>query len=220
MLEAGWGMVFTVGLGLPFLVAAVRPRLAKAALVQLYAVTAALLVGTVVGREPQAWWIFVMFAIELPVLHLVARGQSLGDRSLSPVLLVLAAAALVPGVVYAWKMAADNRFGLYSSDITNDVDHYSVQAAVGLLLVLLPVLAGCWPGTRRLLGTSAALIAGYLGLVSLSWPDADAGFATGWSIAAMVWAGALAIASWWPARTGGPDRVSRPGNLLGPPVRQ
>ncbi len=57
MLEGGWGVLLTVGLGLPFLVAAVRPRLARAALVQVYAVTAALLVGAVVGQEPQAWWL-------------------------------------------------------------------------------------------------------------------------------------------------------------------
>jgi hypothetical protein len=117
-------------------------------------------------------------------------------------------------------MAADNRFGLYSSDITNGVDHYSVQAALALTLVLLPGLAGVWPSTRRLLGTSTALMAAYLGLVSLNWPGADGGFATGWSVATMVWAAAVALASWTPVRRSGPDRVSRPGNLLGPPVRQ
>ena len=199
MLEGGWGLLLTVGLGLPFLVTAVRPRLARPALVQVYAVTATLVVGAVVGREPQAWWLLAMVAIEVPLLHLVARGTVLGERSLSPALLVLTVVAVVPAVIYAWDMAADNRLSLVTSDITNDTDHYAVQAALALTLVALPLLASLWPSTRRLLGTSTALMAAYLGLVSYNWPDADAGFAR-WSVAAMVWAGAVALASWWPGR--------------------
>ena len=84
MLEAGWGLLFTFGLGLPFVVTAVALRQARAALVQVYVVTTALLVGVVVGLEPQAYWIFVMLAVELPLLHVAARGTTLGDRSLSP----------------------------------------------------------------------------------------------------------------------------------------
>jgi hypothetical protein len=220
VLEAGWGVLFTVGVGLPFLVAAVRPRLARAALAQLYVVTLALAVGTIAGQEPQAWWIFALLLIELPLLHLMARGSTLGARSLDSALLVLAAIALAPALVYAWQMAADNRFGLYDSDITNGTDHYSVQAALGMALVLLPAVASLWPTTRRLLGTSTALMAAYLGLVSLSRPDADAGFASGWSIALMVWSAAVALAAWMPALRRGPDRVARPGNLFPPSVRQ
>ena len=140
MLEGGWGVLLTVGLGLPFLVAAVRPRLARAALVQVYAVTAALLVGALVGQEPQAWWLLAMVAIEAPLLHLVARGTSLGDRSLSPALFVLTVVAVAPAVTYAWDMAADNRRSLITSDITNDTDHYAVQAALALTLSRCP----CW----------------------------------------------------------------------------
>jgi hypothetical protein len=211
MLEAGWGLLFTVGLGLPFLVSALRPRLARVALVQVYAVAAALLVGVFVGREPQAWWIFVMLAVELPLLHLVARRSTLGERALSPALLALAVVALVPALTYAWDMAADNRQGFLTSDITNDTDHYAVQAAVALALVALPVLAGWWQDTRRLLGTSTALIAAYLGLVSVGWPDADAGFSGPLSVVVMVWAVGVGVAFWWPAaRTSvaAPSRIS------------
>ena len=217
LLEAGWGVLFTVGLGLPFLLAAIRPRLAPAALTQLYAVALALLVGAIAGHEPQAWWIFVMLAIELPLLHLLARGSSPGARSLSALLLSLALVALVPGLAYAWQMAADNRLTLFSADLTNDTDHYSVQAALALTLVLLPAIAGVWPSTRRLLGSSTALMAAYLGLVSLSWPGTDGGFAQGWSIAVMVWAAAVGVCSWvdqpvgWRAHPASPsERGPRP----------
>ena len=66
MLEAGWGVLFTVGVGLPFLVVAIRPGLGRAALAQLYVVTAALVVGVVAGLEPQSWWIFAMLLLEVP----------------------------------------------------------------------------------------------------------------------------------------------------------
>jgi hypothetical protein len=197
MLEAGWGVLFTIGLGLPFLATALAPRLARVALVQLYAVVPALVLGILVGREPQAWWILAMLAVELPLVHLVARGSTLGERRLSPVLLALAALAVVPVLVYAWQMAADNRRSLITSDITNGTDHYALQAAAALALVTLTAGASWWPSTRRLLGTSAALMGAYLGLVSYSWPGVGGGVSQGWSLTTMVWALTVGIVCWW-----------------------
>jgi len=205
MLEAGWGVLFTVGLGLPFLVAAIWPRLARVTLAQLYVVTAALLVGVVAGLEPQSWWIFVGLLIEVPLVHAIAPDGGLTKAGPHWPLLALGVVALPVGLVYAWDMAELNRMSLPTSDITNDVDHYAVQAAVGLALIALPMAASLWPATRRLLGTSSALMAFYLGLVSYSWPLADGGFSTGWSVAVMVWAVAVLVASWWPVRTREPE---------------
>ena len=95
-------------------------------------------------------------------------------------------------------MAADNRRSLITSDITNDTDHFAIQAGLPLALVALPAVAACWPSTRRLLGTSTALMAAYLGLVSYYWPGTDGGFGQTWSVAVMVWAGAIVAATWWP----------------------
>ena len=50
-------------------------------------------------------------------------------------------------------------------------------------------------------------MAAYLGLVSYNWPDADAGFASEWSVAVMAWAVAVGLVSWWPVR-GSMSRVS------------
>ena len=90
-------------------------------------------------------------------------------------------------------MADLNRLGLPNSDITNFVNHYAVQAALALALIALPAVAALWPDTRRLLGTSTALMAGYLGLVSYYWPGEWGGFSAGWSVAVMVWAGAVLV---------------------------
>jgi hypothetical protein len=113
-------------------------------------------------------------------------------------MLVLAAVSAPGWLTYAWWCLAQNRRSLLDSDITNDVDHYAVQGALAVTLVALPVVAGLVSTGRRLLGTSTALMAGYLGLLSLSWPDAVAGFDAAWSVLVMLWAGAVLVASWWP----------------------
>jgi hypothetical protein len=207
-LEAGWGLLFTVGLGLPFLVTALRPRLARAALLQLYVVTATLLVGAVLGLEPEMWWIFLGLAIEAPLLLLVAPPVPLERHRLHLPLLGLAVVAAPVGAVYAWRMAASNRLTLITSDITNDVDHYAVQAALGLALVALPAVGSVRSDARRLLGTSTALMAAYLGLVSYSWPLTDGGFGAGWSVAVMAWAVGVLGATWWPERHEQPAATS------------
>ena len=178
MLEAGWGVLFTVGVGLPFLVVAIRPGLARASLAQLYVVTAALVVGVVAGLEPQSWWIFVMLLLEVPLIFAMAPSTPLHRGRPRPPA-DLAVVATPAALVYAWDMAALNRLSLPNGDITNFVDHYAVQAALALALVALPAVAALWPDTRRLLGTSTALMAGYLGLVSYSWPGSTAGSTRG-----------------------------------------
>ena len=198
MLEAGWGLLFTVGVGLPFLVTAVSPDHARVALAQLYVVTAALVVGAVVGLEPQAWWIFVMLLLEVPLIFAIAPSTRLQRGRTQAPLLALAVVATPPALIYAWDMADLNRLGLPNSDITNLVNHYAVQAALALALIALPAVAAMWPDTQRLLGTSTALMAGYLGLVSYFWPGELGGFSAGWSVAVMVWAAAVLAATWWP----------------------
>jgi hypothetical protein len=216
VLEAGWGLLFTVGLGLPFLVAAIRPGLARPALLQLYVVTASLLVGAIAGLEPQSWWIFVALAVEIPLVHAVAppKGAPAIPRRTRPhlPLLALAAIAAPAALSYGWDMARHNRLSLLTSDITNGVDHYSVQAALAVALVALPVVAAlpaltAVTATRRLLGTSTALMAAYLGVVSYAWPGTDAGFDAAWSVTVLIWALAVLTTAWWPR---GPEATKQP----------
>jgi hypothetical protein len=207
MLEAGWGLFCTVGLGLPALVAALRPRASRVASVQLYVVTATLVVGAIGGHEPQAWWFFPIIGLQALLQHAIATEPAINAGRGVP-LLVLAAASAPGWLIYAWWCLEQNRRSLLDSDITNDVDHYAVQGALALALVALPVAAGLVSTSRRLLGTSTAVMAGYLGLLSLSWPDAVAGFDPAWSVVVMLWAGAVLVASWWPSAVAGTGSTS------------
>jgi hypothetical protein len=203
VLEAGWGLLFTIGLGLPFLLVALVPASARAALAQLYVVTACLVPGVVAGLEPESWWIFVMLALQIPLVHAVAPPERLVRDRPDPVLLVLALVAAPVALGYAWEMASLNRMSLLTADVTNSVDHYSVQSALGLVLVALPAAASLLPGARRLLASDAALMAAYLGLVSYCWPSADGGFGPGWSLAVMGWSLVVLATAWGPSPSHG-----------------
>lgn len=210
VLEAGWGVLFTVGTGAALFGVALRPRLARAAMVQMSMITAALAIGAIVGHEPQMWWIFSMFAIQLPLLWLLVGppdpdpGPAVSEQR-SQALLVLAVVGAGPGLGYAWWCLGQNRLSLPHGDITNGVDHFAAQGALALALVALPLIAALWAEGRRLLGTSTALMAGYLGLVSFAWPGAIGGFDQLWSAATMAWAAGILVAAWWPARRATPD---------------
>ena len=213
MLEAGWGLLCTVGLGTPFLVAALLPRFARAALVQVLVMTVALVVGAVGGQEPQMWWLFVQLAVEVPVLWLLARPTTAPTGATrGPALLVLAVVGAPPALAYCWSMLADNRSLHFDGDITNGTDHFAVQGALALALVLLPAVAGLDLGRtgargRRLLGTSVAVMAGYLGLVGYAWVDVEADLGDAGALGAMAWAAAVLVAAWWPARDAVAERA-------------
>lgn len=202
MLEAGWGMLVTAGLGSPMVISAWRPHLASLCLVQLSVVSASLFVAAVASLEPQMWWMFVLAAPSLALLTALrqrfpALVVLVHTRRRSYAQLALAAIAAPFALAYAWNMAAANRTGP-PVDITVGVDHYAVQAALGLAVIALPVVAGWWAPARRLLGTSAALMAGYCGLVSYNWPGAAGGWGAAVSLGAMAWAVVVGAVVWWP----------------------
>ena len=109
--------------------------------------------------------------------------------------LLLAAIGVVPWLAYALDMWVANRDRRPDSDITNGIDHYAVQGALGLALAVLPLLAALRPALTPLVPVCAGVSAAYLGLVSFAWQDAAAGFGRAWSIAAIVWGLGLVAAS-------------------------
>ena len=67
------------------------------------------------------------------------------SRGASAPMLALAALGVVPWLAYALDMWAANRDERPDSDITNGIDHYAVQGALGLALAVLPLLAALRP---------------------------------------------------------------------------
>jgi hypothetical protein len=197
VLEAGWGLYFTVIVGVPFVVTAVRPSASRPGVVQLAVATAVLAISALVALEIGALVLAAMLGLETAVVARLARHEWPSGRAadVSRLLGVLSAVGALPWLAYALDMWALNRRNLPDADITNSVDHYSVQGGVGLALAILPALAAVRPGLRQLVPACAGVVSAYLGLVSYAWPDAEGGFSRSWSVGAMAWGVALVALS-------------------------
>ena len=197
VLEAGWGLYFTVLVGVPFVIVAVRPRASRPGIAQLAIATAVLAVSAVAAHEIGGLVLAVTLGGETALIAWLARGEWPAEREapVSRALAVLAAVGALPWLAYALDMWELNRRDLPDADITNSIDHYSVQGGVGLALAVLPALAAVRAGLRPLVPACAGVVAAYLGLVSYAWPDAAGGLSRPWSIAAMGWGAALLAVS-------------------------
>jgi hypothetical protein len=198
VLEASWGVFMTVLVGGSFLALAVRPVRAAPATVTLDVALVTMLVAAAAGLEPQLLRYVGLLAVQrLTVWYLLPDGERLRPLAVRPwwPLLVLAALGVVPWLVHAEWMFRSNRHdaGVIIGDLTMGVDHYSVQGALALALIVLPLLAALWPRGRRHLGVSAGLCAGYLGLVSYASPgDPWGSVGPGWSLLCLGWGVAVA----------------------------
>jgi hypothetical protein len=208
VLEAGWGLFFSVIVAVPFLHIAFLLRRSGPAVAQLWVAVACLVLAGVVSLEALVVYLSAFLAVEVALVGTSPSGNAdsgayieFRERwfpiapELSRILLVLAATAAVPCVVYAWRMSALNRAG-DPADVTLLVDHYSVQAALALAILSLAGLAAVWPRGRRPIGTAAGVCAAYLGVVSYAWPGAKGGLARPWSAAAVLWGLGFAVAAW------------------------
>ncbi len=193
VLEAGWGLYFTVLVGVPFVIVAVRPRASRPGVAQLAVATAVLAISAVGALEIGALVLAVALGLETALVAWLARGQWSPEREapVSRVMAVLAAAGALPWLAYALDMWALNRRDLPDADITNAIDHYSVQGGVGLALAVLPFLAAVRASLRPFVPACVGVVAADLGLVSYAWPDAAGGLSRPWSVAAMAWGTAL-----------------------------
>ncbi len=203
VLEATWGVFMTVLVGGAFAAVAAAPRRTAPAELTLAVCAACWLLAAAAGLEWQLLGYVVLLAVQAAALAalLPAREPVRGvGRSVHVPLLCAAAVGVVPWLVHAADVLADNRrgTGVLIGDVTMGVDHYAVQGALALALPVLTVLAALWPRGRRYLGISVGLCAGYVGLVSYAFPGTWAGFAPAWSVLAIAWAGVVATLAVWP----------------------
>ena len=148
VLEAGWGLFATAIVGAAFLMLAVRPRVSMPAVAQLAVATGSLAVSAVVARETGLLVLAALLGLETAIVGGLLRGAWRDGMELwrpfsriSRLLLLLAAVGAVPWLAYALHMWSLNREERSDSDITMGIDHYAMQGALALVLVVLPLLA-------------------------------------------------------------------------------
>ncbi|HEX6871242.1 MAG TPA: hypothetical protein VF163_09100 [Micromonosporaceae bacterium] len=213
VLEAGWGLLATMFISAAFMAAAIRPQWTYEIAVQVVAVAAALAAAAVAASEPRLWWFVAGLIAQLGLLVWLARisGRPWSDATAEATLwsgdawsrwpmLVMVALGAGPWLVYAVDMFAANRAGLGPVDLTVGVNHWAVQGALALSLILLSVTSIKRPPLRRFSAVRVGLAAAYLGLCSLRQPDAGAALPAMWSVAAIVWGAAVVMAAWLASR--------------------
>jgi hypothetical protein len=203
ILDVGWGAVFGVILPLGLLAQLRRPERRIAGIQQTAVVAFALALAGAAGR---AWWYLALaggiaFASTvLLTLHPARRSFLARGRHLDPTMLVLAAVAAVPALVYARQMASAQRRRLPPADaVSNGLHHWTVMAALALLVLLLVLLAAARTSGWRIPAISASLGAGAWAISCLLAPISAAGSeGHAWAWAALVWAVVTFSAAAWP----------------------
>jgi hypothetical protein len=209
VLDAGWGLVFGVILPLGLLAQLRRPERRIAGLQQTAAVAFALAVA---GSAGEKWWYLALAAgiagasALLVALHparqtFLARGQPLDS-----VMVTLAGVAAVPALVYAWRMASAQRRDLPPADaVTNDLHHWTVMTALGLIVLLLVLLAALHTRGWRIPAMSASIAAGGWAISCMLAPESAAGSeGHRWAWAVIVWAAMTLAATVLPRRSARP----------------
>jgi hypothetical protein len=200
VLDVGWGVVFGLVLPLGLLSQLRRPEWRIAGIQQTAAVAVALALAAAVGRS----WGYLALAGGigfasgvLLALHPARRTFVARGRRVEPVLLVLAAVAAAPALVYAWRMASAARRDLPPADaVSNGLHHWTAMSALALLVLLLVSLAAVRTSGWRTPAISAALAAGAWAISSLLAPSSAAGSAGhAWAWAALAWAVATFVAA-------------------------
>jgi len=148
-LMVSWGVLTTLLVGLPFAWFVARPSQALPVAVVLGVCAVAVLVGAVLGGQwPPAAVAALIVVTALPVLPAAlrqARAEGLRLR-VRPGFLVLTALT----VPFAWRYAAD-AFRTARTDpspepwLTNGVDHWPLQGALAVVVVVLLVVLALWP---------------------------------------------------------------------------
>jgi hypothetical protein len=189
LMETGWGLTYLVLVAVPLLALVVRPGSLPAVL-ELGAVGIALVVGAVLAGSTRHLLPGLGVLATAAVLAFLGRPISGAlQRRPAPLAGGLALVATVPAAAYAWDMARATE----NPEETWGLDHYPVQAAFAIAVVLVAlVCATTRPGPGSwLTASTAAVCAIWIGVLSMVWPERLGSLGTGWGAVAVGWGVAL-----------------------------
>ena len=206
LLETGWGLFFLVLVAVPLGAAAVRPALAPTAALVVAADAVAVLVAAVVSASPVHLQIALGLALSAiaaaPVRATLGRLRRALPVTGAPLLVVVL--GTMPWAAYGLTCAAAARDPLTEPDETWWFDHWPIQAALPLAVLLVSLLSATEVPGRRLAGWCAGGAAAYLGVFFWAYPVSDpvvlAATSRPWAVAAVGWGVALVASMYAPPR--------------------
>jgi hypothetical protein len=202
ILDVGWGALFGVILPLGLLAQLRRPERRIAGVQQTAVVALALALA---GAAGESWRYLVLAAgvagVSAVLLALHPARQAFRARGKpEPTMLALAAVGAGPSLLYAWRMASAQRRDLPPADaVSNGLHHWTVMAALALVVVLLVLLAALRTSGWRIPAISASLAAGAWAISCLLAPAAAAGSeGHAWAWTVLAWAVVTFATAVWP----------------------
>ncbi|HET7312297.1 MAG TPA: hypothetical protein VFJ17_13330 [Mycobacteriales bacterium] len=191
LMETGWGLLFLVLVAVPLIGLAFRPR-ATVLVAQVATVGVSVLLGALMARSPAHLLPAGGLLLTAFVVGVLGRPDTRSYRlRVDRPLAVLALVAVVPALTYAWRMAHSP----HDVEQTVNLDHYPIQAALGIAIALLAGLvavAGEWP-TAWLARATLVVTVGWMGIESAVYPHRLGSFGPAWSWLAVAWAALFAL---------------------------
>jgi hypothetical protein len=190
LLETGWGLIFVFLVAAPLIAAAVRPHAAlSVGLQQVVLVSVAVTVAAVMSASPRH--LLITIGLLLTVLVIARRNawsllKPSPQWSWAPGALVVAAA--IPWFIYAATAASAHRDGRPPIDVTWEFNHWPIQAALPIALVLIAALAASYPPGWIVPTWCTGACAAWLAVISWFEPKLAASLGRGWALTAFAWA--------------------------------
>jgi hypothetical protein len=212
MLDTGWGLLFLVLVAGPLVAVATAPgTTVVTAVQQIYLVAGAVAVGAAVTASPEAVFVVAGLAGTAQLLAgcTDAPGSWLrrtGHWSWWPGVVVCAGTA--PGMAYVAACASAARNDP-TPDLTWDVNHWPVQAALPLAVLAAAALAATYPPGWRVPAWCASVSAIWFGVLAWTHPDLDASVGQPWAATTIGWGLVFLVAVHLGARRDRSQRGSR-----------
>ena len=193
LLETGWGLVFVVLVAAPLVAAVVRPgAVLSVGLQQLFLVGGAVAVAAVIAASPRHLLITIGL---LATVLVIARGhvRSLLNPShrWSWPAGALVVAAAIPWFTYAQTATSAYRDERPPVDVTWVFDHWPIQAALPIALVLVAALAASFTPGWIVPTWCTGVCAAWIAVVSWFEPALPASLGRAWALTAFAWATAF-----------------------------
>jgi hypothetical protein len=210
LLSTGWGLVFLFLVAAPLVALSVRASaVSPSALAQVALVGAAVAAAAALSSSPRHLFVSAGLIATVAVLAVLARDHPWDvvrtwRWSTAPGALVILAVA--PCCAYAWTSARTTG-GAQLTDDTWGLDHWPVQAALPLALLLISALAAGHPAGWRLPTWSAGTAAAWLAAVCWLEPHLVGSVSRPWAAITLLWSAAFITAASLSGPEGAPVRA-------------
>jgi hypothetical protein len=196
-LEASWGSLMTFIVAGSYASIALNPRDPWPGTVLLVVAGTALVLGTIFGADSRPLPLALIVAVPAIGLVYSARKEiAPPGRSLRPgwLHLLMGASGVPLWLPYSMHALQMSRVEPNAGHDTWGIEHWPVQGAAGITIMVAALIMGWWGRVRSLARVSISLSAAFIGVAMLAYPDrAGAMEGSMWGVAMVLWATVLAL---------------------------